>query len=62
MLKPVALHGRFVSARSTGHQLIGMLVLQRRPLLVLLLLCLLLQSFDALLALWREAESCVFLR
>ena len=61
MLTPVAPPGRFVSVRSTSRQLFGMLVLQHMPFLVLLLLYLLLQSFDALLIFWREAAFCVFL-
>ena len=50
-----------VSVRSTSHLLIGMLVLPRMPLLVLLLLCLLLQSFAALRIFWVEMAFCVFL-
>ena len=38
MLTAVVPPGCFVSVRSTGHQLFSMLVLQRTPLLVLLLL------------------------
>ena len=37
-----------------------MLVLQHRPLLVLPLLCLPLESVDELLFFWREAAFCVF--
>ena len=61
MLKPVAPPGRFVSVCSTGPLLFGMLVLPRMPLVVLLLLCLLLLSFDALQIFWLEVAFCVFL-
>ena len=61
MLTPVAPPGRSVSVLSTGHLLFGMLVLPRMPLVVLLLLCLLLQSFDALRIFWLELAFCVFL-
>ena len=61
MLKPVAPPGRFVSVLSTGRLLFGMLVLPRMPLVVLLLLCLLLLSFDALRIFWLEVAFCVFL-
>ena len=61
MLTPVALQGRFVSVLSTDRLLFGMLVLPRMPLVVLLLLGLLLQSFDALRIFWLEVAFCVFL-
>ena len=61
MLKPVATPGRFVSVLSTGRLLFGMLVLPHMPLVVLLLLCLLLLSFDALRIFWLEVAFCVFL-
>ena len=61
MLTPVLQPGSFVSVDSTSHQLFAMLVWQRMPLLVLLLLCLLLQSFDALQISWRETAFRVFL-
>ena len=60
MFKPVAPPGQSVSVRSTSHLLFGVLVLPRMPLLVLLLLCLLLQSFDALQIFWLESAFCVF--
>ena len=61
MFTPVAPPGRSVSVLSTGRLLFGMLVLPRMPLVVLLLLCLLLQSFDALRIFWLEVAFCVFL-
>ena len=61
MLTPVAPVGRSVSVRYTSHLLFGMLVLPRMPLLVRLLLCLLLQSFNALQIFWLEVAFCVFL-
>ena len=61
MLTPVVPPGRFVSVRSTSRVLFGMLFLQRMPLLVLLLLCLLPQSFNALRIFLREAAFCVSL-
>ena len=61
MLTPVAPPGRSVSVLSIGHLLFGMLVLPRMPLVVLLLLCLLLQSCVALRIFWLEVAFCVFL-
>ena len=61
MLKPIAPPGRFVGVLSTGRLLFGMLVLLRMPLVVLLLLCLLLLSFDALWIFWIEVAFCFFL-
>ena len=61
MLTPLAPRGRFVSVLATGRLLFGMLVLRRMPLVVLLLLCLLLLSFDALRIFWLEVAFCVFL-
>ena len=61
MLTPVAPPGLFVSLLSTGRQLFGMLALARMPLGVLLLLSLLLLSFDALQIFWLEVAFCVFL-
>ena len=46
---------------STGRLLFGMLVLPRMPLVVLLLLCLLLLSSDALHIFFLEVAFCVFL-
>jgi hypothetical protein len=61
MLTPVAPPGRSVSVLSIGRLLFGMLVLPRMPLVVLLLLCLLLQSCVALRIFWLEVAFCVFL-
>ena len=60
MLTPVAPPGRFVSLLSKGRLLFGMMVLPRMPLVVLLLLCLLLLSSDALRNFLPELAFCVF--
>ena len=61
MLTPDAPPGGFVWVLSTGHLLFAMLVLPRMPLVLLLLLCLLLLSSDALRIFWLEVVFCVFL-
>ena len=61
MLTPVAPPSHFVSVISTGRLLFDMLVLPHMPLVVLLLLCLLLLSFDALRMFWLEVAFFVFL-
>ena len=61
MLTPVVPPGRFVSVLSACRLLFGMLVLPCMPLVVLLLLCLLLLSSDALRIFWLEMAFCVFL-